>query len=67
MARKKYTELCDDCGKPFLAGPMAFFCPECRKKRQAQGRQAKKLILHQAGIYREEPIYERDNYTKKND
>lgn len=29
------------------------------------GRQAKKLILHQAEIYREEPIHERDNYTKE--
>lgn len=30
-------EMCEDCGKVFLAGKYAFLCPECRKKRQSNG------------------------------
>lgn len=32
---KKCLELCEDCGRPFMAGPNAFFCPECRGERIA--------------------------------
>lgn len=31
----KCLEICQDCGKTFMAGPNAFFCPECRKARMA--------------------------------
>ena len=31
-------EICEDCGKVFLAGKYAFLCPECRKKKQSIGR-----------------------------
>lgn len=24
---------CEDCGKVFMGGPNAFFCPKCRKMR----------------------------------
>lgn len=30
-------EICEDCGKVFLAGKYEFLCPECRKKRQSNG------------------------------
>lgn len=30
-------EICEDCGKVFLAGKYQFLCPECRKKRQSNG------------------------------
>jgi len=26
-------EICEDCGKVFEAGPKAFLCPSCRKRR----------------------------------
>lgn len=31
----KCLEVCQDCGKTFVAGPNAFFCPKCRKKMKA--------------------------------
>lgn len=24
--------ICEDCGKTFVGGPKAYFCPECRKE-----------------------------------
>ena len=30
----KAKEICQDCGKVFLGGPKAFFCPDCIKRRQ---------------------------------
>lgn len=32
---EKCLEICQDCGKTFMAGPNAFFCPDCRKARVA--------------------------------
>ena len=29
-------EICEDCGKLFVAGPDAYLCPECRKKRLSE-------------------------------
>lgn len=29
-------ELCQDCGKVFLGGANAFFCPKCRKLRLSE-------------------------------
>lgn len=36
-------EICQDCGKVFDAGPHAFLCPKCRKRRQSEN--AKKIDL----------------------
>lgn len=49
--RKKCLELCEDCGKPFMAGPNAFFCPDCRKARIAAAAResAKKRNLNKIG------------------
>ncbi len=33
-------EICEDCGKVFEAGPKAFLCPPCRRRRLSE--QAKK-------------------------
>lgn len=30
-------EICEDCGKIFMAGKYQFLCPDCRKKRQRNG------------------------------
>lgn len=35
-------EICQDCEKVFLGGPKAFFCPECRKKRQRKGQEMRR-------------------------
>ena len=40
-------DLCQDCGKVYLAGPNSFLCPECRKKRQRE--LAKKRNLSKLG------------------
>ena len=45
---EKAKEICQDCGKVFLAGPKAFFCPACIKRKQkAVGR---RLGLSRLGI-----------------
>lgn len=55
---KKCLEICQDCGKTFMAGPNAFFCPECRKARVAAAAResAKKRNLGKIG---------RDAYSKQ--
>jgi len=35
-------EMCQDCGKVFDGGPKAFFCPECRKRRQSESQRRMK-------------------------
>ena len=47
----KCLEICQDCGKTFMAGPNAFFCPECRKERVAAAAResAKKRNLSKIG------------------
>jgi len=35
---KKTKEICQDCGKVFLAGKYTFLCPECRKRRVEEGK-----------------------------
>lgn len=40
-------EICEDCGKLFLAGPDAYLCPECRKKRLSE--YAKRRNLNELG------------------
>lgn len=39
----KCLELCEDCGKAFYAGPDAFLCPKCRKKRLSEAAKERKL------------------------
>lgn len=48
---KKCLELCEDCGRPFMVGPNAFFCPECRGARIAAAARenAKKRGLNKIG------------------
>lgn len=55
---KKCLELCEDCGKAFMAGPNAFFCPECRSARIAAAarERAKERNLSKLG---------RDAYSKQ--
>lgn len=36
-------EICEDCGKLFVAGPDAYLCPECRKKRLSEYAKRRKL------------------------
>ena len=36
-------EICEDCGKLFVAGPDAYLCPECRKKRLSKYAKRRKL------------------------
>ena len=36
-------EICEDCGKLFVAGPDAYLCPECRKKRWSEYAKRRKL------------------------
>ena len=36
-------DLCQDCGKVYLAGPNSFLCPECRKKRQSESAKRRNL------------------------
>ena len=40
-------EVCEDCGKVFEAGPKAFFCPACRKRRMSEA--AKRRGLNKVG------------------
>lgn len=40
-------ELCEDCGKVFEAGPRAFLCERCRRKRLSES--AKKRSLNKLG------------------
>ncbi len=47
LMSKKCMELCEDCGKVFMAGPNAFFCPDCRRKRGSAA--AKKRNLNKTG------------------
>lgn len=35
--------ICEDCEKVFLGGPMAHFCPACRKKRISAAAKKRKL------------------------
>lgn len=44
---EKCLEICEDCGKTFLAGPEAFLCPRCRRKRLSEA--AKKRNLNKLG------------------
>ena len=44
---EKCLEICEDCGKTFMAGPDAFFCPACRRKRISVA--AKKRNLNKLG------------------
>ena len=41
-------EICEDCGKVFEAGPKAFLCPPCRRRRLSE--QAKKRNLNRVGL-----------------
>ena len=41
-------EICEDCGKLFIGGANAYFCPECRIRRQRES--AKRRNLSQIGI-----------------
>ena len=41
-------EVCEDCGKVFMAGSYAFLCPECRKRRLSE--YAKRRKLNELGI-----------------
>lgn len=36
-------EICEDCGRVFMAGPYSFLCPECRKKRLSEYAKRRKL------------------------
>ena len=36
-------EICEDCGKVFEAGPKAFLCPSCRKRRLSNAAKARGL------------------------
>lgn len=36
----KLPRTCRQCGRTFLGGPRAWYCPECRKERQAAQQQA---------------------------
>jgi len=40
-------EMCQDCGKVFMGGPNAFFCPACKKRRLSES--AKKRNLNKIG------------------
>lgn len=33
----KVKEMCADCGRVFIAGPNAFLCPDCIKRRLREG------------------------------
>ena len=37
-------EICEDCGKLFVAGPDAYLCPECRKKRLSEYAKRRKRL-----------------------
>jgi hypothetical protein len=39
----KTKEMCAECGKTFLAGPNAFLCEACIKKRLSEGARKRKL------------------------
>lgn len=39
--------ICEDCSKVFEGGAKAFFCPDCRKRRQSES--AKKRNLNKLG------------------
>ena len=41
-------EICEDCGSVFKAGPDAFLCLKCRKRRASES--AKRRNLSQLGI-----------------
>lgn len=41
-------EICEDCGSVFEAGPDAFLCLKCRKRRASES--AKRIKLSQLGI-----------------
>lgn len=41
-------EICEDCGRVFEAGPSAFICPTCRKRRLSES--AKKRNLSKLGL-----------------
>lgn len=53
---KTCLEICQDCGKTFMGGPNAFFCPECRKERVAAAAReyAKKRGLNKIGNAKKE-------------
>lgn len=44
-------EMCCDCGKVFNAGPNAFLCPKCRKRRQSEQAKARGLSKLGAEAY----------------
>ena len=41
-------EICEGCGKVFVGGQYAFFCPECRRRRQSEA--AKRRNLSRIGV-----------------
>lgn len=41
MAQAK--TICEDCEKVFLGGPMAHFCPACRKRRNSEAAKHRRL------------------------
>ena len=42
-------EICEDCGKLFVAGPDAYLCPECRKKRLSEYAKRRKMGEEKGG------------------
>lgn len=37
------TRVCQDCGAKYLGGPLARFCPDCRKKHVSQSCHRRRL------------------------
>lgn len=47
-----YPTVCEDCGELFEArSNKAWFCPECRKKRQSDSAKRRKLNMLGAAAY----------------
>lgn len=43
MSGERETKVCQDCGGKYLGGPLARFCPDCRKKHSSQSCHRRRL------------------------
>ena len=62
--------ICEDCGKVFMGGPKAFFCPDCRAEhvKVAARKRAKEMNLSALGnAAKKKAMEEAKNDESQND